>query len=119
VTTRAQVHVFACLGRFRSLADLRAYLDPMWTEDGDELDSPFMEAVGLSDYEPMCIEAVCFDHPLPLGDALAGVSYCEQWGGAVQQERLVDAVVCVFSPNRVARPEGSRLDWVGCFSYMT
>ena len=53
------VHVFGCLGRFTSDADLDAYLDPAYDEDGDIAPSLFMDEIGLDDdYEPMAIERV-------------------------------------------------------------
>jgi hypothetical protein len=65
------VHVFVSTGRFRSSDELRAYIDPDYDEedeDGDRIPSPFMTEVGLTRYEPMCIEAIPSEsgHPVPL-----------------------------------------------------
>lgn len=46
------------MGRFKSLEEMRPYIDPTFAADGDEVDSAFMQEVGLDDYEPGCIEAI-------------------------------------------------------------
>lgn len=42
------VHVFASAGRFSSLEEMRAFIDPMYTEDGDMVPSRFMKEIELS-----------------------------------------------------------------------
>jgi hypothetical protein len=78
------VHVFVSTGRFRSSDELRAYIDPDYDEegeDGDHIPSPFMSEVGLTRYEPTCIETIHSEsgHPVPLAALLAGASYSDQW----------------------------------------
>ena len=113
------VHVFASTGRFRSLAELRAYIDPEYSDDGDEIPSAFMEEVGLEEYEPGSIEAIPSPsgRPVPLAELLAGASYSDQWLPAVAGNCRADAAVCVFAPNEVTRPTGSTLEYVGAFEY--
>ena len=53
------VYIFAALGRFKSLSEMRQFIDKTHTEDGDYIDSDFIREVGLSGYEPNCIESVC------------------------------------------------------------
>lgn len=115
------VHVFVSTDRFRSFGEMRAYIDPDYDEDedGDRIPSPFMTEVGLTRYEPMCIEAIPSKsgHPVPLAALLAGVSYADQWLPRLDVGRLADAAVCVFAPNEVTRPEGGTLEYVGAFDY--
>ena len=47
---RCAVHVFTSTGRFRSLEELRAYVDATYTADGDGIPSAFMEEVDLRAY---------------------------------------------------------------------
>ncbi len=54
----ATVHVFVSTGRFHSSEEMRRFIDETYTDDGDGIPSPFMREVGLSEYEPMCIEAI-------------------------------------------------------------
>jgi hypothetical protein len=114
-----RVHVFVSTGRFRSLAELRAYIDETYTEDGDGIPSAFMEEVGLSEYEPGCIEAVPSDSgsPVPLADLLAGASYADQWLPLLDGSRLADAAVCLYPPNVADRPADCSLEYLGAFPY--
>jgi hypothetical protein len=102
------VHVFISTGRFRSFDEMRAYIDETSTEDGDGVPSAFMREVGLSEYEPGCIEAIPSEsgRPIPLAELLAGASYADQWLPCLDASRRADAAICVFAPNRLARPEG-------------
>jgi hypothetical protein len=113
------VHVFISTGRFRSFDEMRAYIDETYTEDGDGVPSAFMREVGLSGYEPGCIEAIPSEsgRPIPLADLLAEASYADQWLPGLDGSRLADAAICVFTPNRLARPEGCSLEYVGAFDY--
>jgi hypothetical protein len=113
------VHVFVSTGRFRSFEEMRAYIDETYTEDGDGVPSAFMREVGLSEYEPGCIEAVpsASGLPVPLSELLAGASYSGQWLPHLDGSRAADAAVCVFAPNRVERPEGCSLEYLGAFRY--
>jgi Immunity protein 22 len=47
----ATVYVFLSTGRFRSLKEMRQFIDQTYTEDGDGIPSSFMREVGLSEYE--------------------------------------------------------------------
>ena len=113
------VHVFISTGRFRSFDEMRTYIDQTYTEDGDGIPSAFMREVGLSGYEPCCIEAVPFEAgpAVPLGELLAGASYSDQWLPHLDRSRRADAAICVFAPNRAARPESCSLEYVGAFRY--
>jgi len=114
-----QVHVFASTGRFRSLAEMRAYTDKTYDDDGNGLPSPFITEVGLDEYEPNCIEAYpsASGRPVPQAELLAGASYWEQWLPAVDGTRLADAAICVFPPNLVENPAGCTLEYLGAFEY--
>jgi hypothetical protein len=101
------VHVFVTTGRFRSIEEMQSYLDESYTEEGDGIPSAFMREVGLSEYEPNCIESLlsATGTPIPLSELLAGASYSDQWLPHLDGSRRADAAVCVFAPNRVGHPE--------------
>jgi hypothetical protein len=111
------VHVFVTAGRFRSFAEMRAFVEETYTEDGDGVPSAFMREVGLSGYEPGCIECVHRPDPVPLCELLAEASYSDQWLPRLPAGRLADAAICVFAPNKVTQPEGCSLEYVGAFGY--
>ncbi len=113
------VHVFISTGRFRSFDEMRAYIDETYTEDGDGIPSAFMREVGLSEYEPGCIEAILSEsrRPVPLAEFLSGASYSDQWLFGLDGSRLADAAICVFAPNEVRHPEQCSLEYFGAFPY--
>ena len=113
------VHVFISTHRFRSFDDMRAYIDEVYTEDGDGIPSAFMLEVGLSEYEPACIEAIPSEsgRAIPLAELLARASYADQWLRGLDCSRLADAAICVFAPNRIASPEGCSLEHLGAYQY--
>lgn len=113
------VHVFASTGRFQSFEEMRTYIDKTYTEDGDGIPSAFMQEVGLSEYEPGCIEAIpsTSGAAVPLSELLSRASYSDQWLPLVPDGWFANAAVCVFAPNSVARPEGCSLKYVGAFSF--
>ena len=115
------VHVFTCSGRFASREALQAYLAPTYTEDGDEVPSPFFLETGLTQYEPACVESAMLASPAPLAQLLDGVSYGDSWlaqacADADAQDVLADASVCVFAPNQLAHPQRSSLHYVGSYA---
>jgi hypothetical protein len=111
------VHVFLSTGRFRSFAEMRLFIDPSYIEDGDRVASAFMREVGLSGYEPGCIEAICRPQAVPLAGLLSGASYSHQWLPRLDGSRLADAAICVFVPNRARHPERCSLEYLGAFGY--
>lgn len=114
------VHVFTCSGRFASREALEAYLSPTYTEDGDEVPSPFFLETGLTCYEPACFESAMLASPAPLAQLLDGVSYGDSWlaqACADGKKVLADASVCVFAPNQLAHPQRSSLHYVGSYAY--
>ncbi len=113
----AIVHIFISSSRFRSFEELRRFIDVTYTEDGEVIPSPFLREVGLSGYEPGCIEAINSDRPAPLSELLAGASYSEQWLDRLTGRRSADAAVCVYEPNEVRHPEGCSLEYCGRFEY--
>jgi hypothetical protein len=115
--TMATVHVFVSTGRFRSFDEMRKFIDPTYTENGDMVPSVFMEEVGLSCYEPRCIEAIHLGRRVTLSELLAGASCAEQWLPRLDCSRIADAAICVFEPNMVAHPRRSSLEYVGAFEY--
>lgn len=114
------VHVYISTGRFKSFQEMRAYIDKTYTEDGDGIPSAFMREVGLSKYEPGCIEAIpsASGAAVPLGELLAGASYADQWLPQLDGSRRADAAICVFTPNVADHPEGCSLEYLGAFGYL-
>lgn len=111
------VHVFISKDRFHSFDEMRRFVEETYTEDGDGIPSPFMREIGLSGYEPGCIECMHRPQPVTLAELLAGASYSEQWLPSVDRPRLADAAICVFVPNKVRHPHGSSLEYIGAFEY--
>jgi immunity protein 22 of polymorphic toxin system len=111
------VHVFVSTGRFRSFQEMRAFIDQTYTEDGDGVPSAFMREVGLSSYEPGCIEAIHREQVVALSQLLARASYGDQWVPQLDGSLRADAAICVFAPNAVAHPHRSSLEYVGAFEY--
>ena len=111
------VHVFVAHGRFRTLEDVHAFVDQTYTDDGEQVTSPFMLEIGISSYEPMCIETRHSPRPVPLLELLRGASYGEQWLAQLDGSRAAESAICVFSPNEVAHPERSSLEYLGARSY--
>jgi hypothetical protein len=113
----ATVYVFLSTGRFRSLKEMRQFIDQTYTEDGDGIPSSFMREVGLSEYEPMSIEAIHSKYPLPPSELLTDASWSDQWLPRLRASAPADAAICVFEPNRVEHPQGSSLAYCGAFDY--
>jgi hypothetical protein len=113
------VHVFISTGHFRSLDEMRAFIDETYTEDGDGIPSAFMNEVGLDEYEPHCIEAFPSQtgQPILLTELLAGASYSDQWLSRLDGTRLADAAICMFPPNEADHPEKCSLEFIGAFEY--
>jgi hypothetical protein len=113
------VSVFISTGRFPSFEAMRGFIDKTYTEDGDSVASEFGEEVGLSEYEPMCIEAITSEtgQPVALSELLAGASWALEWLLQLDTTRLADAAICVFPPNTLERPEESSLEYLGNFSF--
>ena len=111
------VHIFASQGRFASLEAIREFIDPTYTEGGDQVDSDFIREVGINKFEPMCIEVIHSRVAKPLKALLEKVSYSDQWLPQLRVACDADAAICVFEPNVVLRPESSSLRYCGVLSY--
>ena len=96
---------------------MREFIDPSYTKDGDQIDSEFNREVGISEFEPMCIEAIHSETAKPLKLLLKGASYAEQWLPNLTVWCDADAAICVFEPNVVLRPEQSSLRYWGVLFY--
>jgi hypothetical protein len=102
------VLVFSSVGSFHAASELDAYVRPTYDEDGIVKVSDFMQEVGLSEYEPSCIEAVWEERAVPLRELIESSSYFEQWAHLVPEILCVDSVVLVYAPNVVADPAGAK-----------
>ena len=113
------VHVFVSTGRFRSFKEMRTFIDETYTEDGDGVPSRFIEEVGLTDYEPGCIEAIHSKSgtAIPLTELLAESSWADQWVRHLRGDTVADSAICVFDPNKLRHPARSSLEYLGAFSY--
>ena len=112
------VYIFASIGRFCSVDEMRAYIDETYTEDVDGIPSAFMRDVELSGYDPASIEAVTSQSgPVPLQELLSKASYADQWLNAIDQSKVGDSAICVFAPNKLAPPGNCTLEFVGAFPH--
>jgi hypothetical protein len=112
----ATVHVFVSSGRFATLDDIRRFIEPTYT-DGECIESLFNEEVGLEDYTPVCFESVIQAEPMGLAELLL-VSYSEQWMHLLDPTVRACEAICVYTPNRVTRPQGSSMLYCGAFPYV-
>jgi hypothetical protein len=112
------VHVFLSTARFGSFDELREFVDESYTEDGDGVPSRFMHELGLSHYEPCCVEVMHEERPTTVAELLAAASYADQWLPRVDGTRMADSAICVCAPNRLSHPQRSSLDYVGAFRYV-
>jgi hypothetical protein len=113
-----RVHVFISTARFSSFAEMRSFIDPAYTADGNCVPSHFMREVGLTDFEPGCIEAIREERPTALAELLADASYGDQWVPQLDGRRIADSAICVFAPNRLRHPHRSSLEYIGAFDYV-
>lgn len=111
------VHVFASSEIFATSADLTRFVRPTYTADGDEIPSRFGKDVGLSSYEPACIECMVSDTPRKISDLLSGASYGQSWAHTLRTEDSFCAAVCIFPPNVVVAPERSSLQYFGAYEF--
>ena len=114
----ATVHIFASVGRFASFEQLRAFIDPTYTEDGDAIPSVFIREVQLTEFDPSCIEAIFSKRTVPLVKLLEGASYCDQWLSRLPRNSQANAAICVFEPNLVQKPFDGSLEYCGAFTYI-
>jgi len=114
------VHVYISLGRFKSVSEMRVYIDKRYTENGDSIPSLFMIETGLSNYEPDCIETILSSSgkAVTVSELLDGASYYDQWLPQIDGQRIADAAICVFSPNVLATPAATSLEYLGKFDYV-
>ena len=111
------VHIFASQGRFASVEAIREFIDPTYTEGGDQVDSDFIREVGIDEFEPMCIEVIHSTVAKPLKALLEKMSYSDQWLPQLGVACDADTAICIFEPNVVLRPESSSLRYCGVLSY--
>lgn len=111
------VHIFVSTDQFQSLKDVRSFIDPTYTEDGDIVPSVFIKEIELTNYEPNCIEAIYSVHKTVLWTLLAKASYAEQWLDHVDATIEANTAICVFAPNHVSIPNNCSLSYCGAFTY--
>lgn len=101
------VHIFITSGRFASHNEMRSFIDPTYTEDGDIVLSNFMSEVSLKGYDPMCIEAVYGGRSQSVTELLKESSYANQWIGALPPSLVADSAICLYCPNETTTPDSS------------
>ena len=111
------VFVFSSCGRFASSEEFRRFVEPSHNGDGELVPSPFMLETGCEGYEPACVEAGTSAAPVPLSQLLRGASYSEQRLASVPDATPADAVLCVYAPNVLSRPERSSMTFHGAIEY--
>jgi hypothetical protein len=112
------VHVFVSTGRFASEKDVRDYIEPAYSTDGDVVPSRFIREIHLDEFEPACIEAVHSSVVVPVRELLRDASWASQWITQLDPEQRADSAICVFPPNLVAAPRASSLEYCGAFTYV-
>ncbi|MDI6104721.1 immunity 22 family protein [Actinoplanes sp. NEAU-A12] len=112
------VHVFVSTGRFASEKELRTFIEPTYTAEGDAVPSRFIEEIGLHEYEPFTIETTHAGEAMPVRQLLRDASWAEEWLINLDPELWADSGVCVFPPNVIAAPRDSSLEYCGAFTYL-
>jgi len=111
------LHLFISKGRFNSEEELDQYIKPEYTDDGDKINSPFMKEVGLSSFEPGCIEATFESEECEIIELLEGSSYEEQWLNSVPENLKANVAVTVYEPNVLTSPNLCTLEYLGGYNY--
>lgn len=113
------VHIFISIGRFKSFEEMRSYIEETYNGDGEGFPSLFMREVGLSQYEPGCIEAIpsVTGQVVSLSVLLRDASWADKWLPQVDGSRLADAAICVFEPNQLSHPERCSLEYLGGYQF--
>ena len=113
----AILHLFVGSGRFVSFEEIRRFVDPTYTQDGDMVPSEFMKEVQLEAFEPACIEVVWEPRSRPLSELLRETSWADQWLPHVDHALSASEAICVFEPNRVRIPTDTSLKYCGSYRY--
>jgi hypothetical protein len=101
------VLIFSSVGTFRAESELDAYVRPTYDEDGRVRVSAFMQEVGLSSNESMCIEAAWEERAVPLRELVDGCSYSDQWAHLVPDVLRADSA-CWSIPQMLWRTRRAR-----------
>jgi hypothetical protein len=110
------VHVFAGMDKSMDAVRLGAYLDATYNEDGDRLNSLFLDEVGITDYEPQAIESMIADVAAPLRRMVDGSSYLALWQAGLP-EITARYVILVYARNVITRTDTTLVRYVGRFDF--
>ncbi|MEM7105294.1 MAG: immunity 22 family protein [Bacteroidota bacterium] len=113
------VYVFVAKNKFASFEEMRAFIDPGFTEDGDYIPSDLMKETQLFDIEPGFIEAVYEESPKVIRILLSESSYAEQWLSQIKEEQHFNNAICIYAPNHLDHPEGCSMKYLGKFAILT
>ncbi|MCP3928965.1 MAG: hypothetical protein GY705_07680 [Bacteroidetes bacterium] len=112
-----KVHIFIAESEFASEDDLDNYLNPKYNDNGERIDSEFLEETQLINYEPMCIESTFEDRTLPSHRLCEGFSYWEKWINQIPKDIEGRVAVCVYSPNQINNFTNLKLQYCGTYKY--
>ena len=110
------IYVFVGNNRFTSFEEMRSFIHPGYTEDGDYIPSTLMKETQLSDYEPDCIEAVYEASSKAVNALLSENSYSEQWINQIKEDQQFNSAICMYSPNHLNHPERCSMKYLGKFN---
>lgn len=112
-----EVHIFIASNQFSSEEDLDNYVHPEYNDNGERIESKFIEETQLENYEPMCIETAFEDKSLSLYSLCEGFSYWKEWIDKIPKNINVNSVVCVYTPNKILNYSKSKLKYHGSFRF--
>lgn len=115
---RDTVTILWSCGEGLDLAGLMARNAPVYDDDGDCLWTSFMTQIGLSGYEPQCIEHLIAPAPVPLRSLLAEASWAELWLDALPEQIRADAAICYFEPNHPTSPSAGTMQALGPYDFL-
>ncbi len=110
------VHVFIGMDASVDPSQLRTYLRATYSEDGDRLNSVFLNEVGIADYEPQAIESAAVGESGPLRKILAGSSYLALWQAGLP-DIAARYFVLLFAPNVITRTNTTLVHYIGKFDF--
>jgi hypothetical protein len=113
------LHLYISSGRFSSEEELDDFIQPSYDENGEKIDSVFMDEVGLTSFEPACIEATFEEREVNIIELLEGSSYQDQWLELVPNDLSGNVALTIYEPNLLSKPKSCSLVYVGSYNYVS
>ena len=110
------VHIFVGKDNLIKLDDINTYCDPIYTEDGDRIDSKFFSEIGLTHYEPACIERVVVGKDIDIADALLPCSFSSRWIHLLPKMIITHSIL-IYRPNEITKVNTTMVRYIGKYEF--